>query len=139
MSKRKIEIKTTNENKLKSLEDKLNTAFSTTEPEEYINNTSESNTSSNTIEIEIPEENNSMDNNYEHVDHPVHYNNYDVEAIDMMEAIWGPEETAIFCKLNAFKYRMRMGTKPDNNINQDLEKEKWYLNKYHELLKKINN
>ena len=82
--------------------------------------------------------NKSIDNNYEHVNHPSHYNNYDKEVIDMMEAIWGPEETAIFCKLNAFKYRLRMGTKPDNNIQQDLEKEKWYLNKYHELLKKIN-
>ena len=62
MSKRKIKIQTVNEKSLKSLEDKLNTAFSTTEPEEYINNTSNSNTSSNSIAIELPEENNSMDN-----------------------------------------------------------------------------
>jgi hypothetical protein len=75
---------------------------------------------------------------YENVDHPTHYNNYDVEAIDMMEKIWGPEETAIFCKLNAFKYRMRMGTKPDNSIQQDLKKEHWYIEKYHELKNKIN-
>lgn len=85
------------------------------------------------------EENNNMENNnsYEHVNHPQHYNNYDKEVIDMMLDIWGPKETAIFCKLNAFKYRMRMGTKPDNDISQDLKKEKWYLNKYHELKTKL--
>ena len=85
------------------------------------------------------EEINNMENNnsYEHVNHPQHYNNYDKEVIDMMLDIWGPKETAIFCKLNAFKYRMRMGTKPDNDISQDLKKEKWYLNKYHELKSKL--
>lgn len=72
---------------------------------------------------------------YEMVNHPTHYNNYDKEVIEMMINIWGPEETAIFCKLNAFKYRLRMGTKPDNDIQQDLNKEKWYLKKFHELKK----
>jgi hypothetical protein len=28
---------------------------------------------------------------------------------------------------------MRMGTKPDNSIEQDLKKEQWYLNKAKEL------
>jgi hypothetical protein len=77
-------------------------------------------------------------NNYEHVNHPNHYNNYDIEVIDMMERIWGPEKTAVFCELNAFKYRMRMGTKPDNNIEQDIKKENWYLNKMKELKNKFN-
>ena len=85
----------------------------------------------------MEEINDTCDNSYEHVNHPQHYNNYDKEVIDMMIDIWGPKETAIFCKLNAFKYRMRMGTKPDNNISQDLNKEKWYLNKYHELNSKL--
>lgn len=35
--------------------------------------------------------------------------------------------------MTAFKYRMRMGTKPENTIEQDLEKEKWYLAKAREL------
>lgn len=88
-------------------------------------------------ETTMEEINNTCDNPYEHVNHPQHYNNYDKEVIDMMLDIWGPKETAIFCKLNAFKYRMRMGTKPDNDISQDLKKEKWYLNKYHELKSKL--
>jgi hypothetical protein len=71
--------------------------------------------------------------NYEYVNHPAHYNNYSMEVIDMMERIYGRENTAMFCEMNAFKYRMRMGTKPDNDITQDLEKEKWYLDKAKEL------
>ena len=70
---------------------------------------------------------------YEEVNHPQHYNNYDVEVIDMMEKIFGREETAIFCKLNAFKYRMRAGTKPNQSAEKDLAKEQWYLRKKNEL------
>ena len=87
--------------------------------------------------MDIPKENLESVDKYENVNHPEHYNNYDVEAIEMMERIWGPEETAIFCKLNAFKYRMRMGTKPTSPIEEDIKKEKWYIKKYHELLNKL--
>ena len=71
--------------------------------------------------------------NYEHVEHPSHYNTYPMETISMMVSIWGKEKVADFCEINAFKYRMRMGTKPFNSIEQDLKKEQWYLNKAKEL------
>lgn len=64
---------------------------------------------------------------YEMVNHPKHYNNYDVEVIDMMEKIFGLYDTYAFCKLNAYKYRMRAGTKPGTPVQQDLDKEQWYL------------
>lgn len=67
------------------------------------------------------------------VDHPAHYNNYSVEVIDMMQKIWGAEATALWCEMTAFKYRMRLGLKPDNPIEQDLEKEAWYLARANEL------
>ena len=70
---------------------------------------------------------------YEHVEHPSHYNHYSSETIAMMVAIWGKERVADWCEITAFKYRMRMGTKPDNSIEQDLKKEQWYLNKAKEL------
>lgn len=73
---------------------------------------------------------------YEMVDHPQHYNNYEYEVIDMMRKIYGDEKTAIFCELNAFKYRMRMGTKPTSPIHEDLKKEQWYLKKKKEILNK---
>ena len=79
----------------------------------------------------------STNENYEHVNHPSHYNNYGVEVIDMMESIWGTQNLITFCEMNAFKYRLRMGTKPDNSIEQDIQKEQWYLNKAKELKDKL--
>ena len=77
------------------------------------------------------EEINNMENNntecnthYEEVNHPNHYNVYDVEVVEMMERIFGIEETMSWCKLNAFKYRMRAGEKPTSTVEKDLKKEK---------------
>lgn len=75
----------------------------------------------------------SMSKDYEMVNNPKHYNNYTIEVIDMMRKIWGDEATALWCEMTAFKYRMRVGTKPDNPIEQDLSKEEWYLSKAKEL------
>jgi DnaJ-class molecular chaperone len=64
---------------------------------------------------------------------PSHYKSYSIEVIDMMTAIFGTEATVKFCEMNAFKYRMRAGTKPGNSVVQDLKKESWYLSKSKEL------
>lgn len=69
--------------------------------------------------------------NMEQVNHPQHYTTYDVETLDMMIRIWGIQETISFCKLNAFKYRMRAGHK--DNAEQDIKKALWYENKLKEL------
>ena len=74
--------------------------------------------------------------NYNFVDHPTHYNTYDIEVIEMMRRIWGDEKVADWCEITAFKYRMRVGSKPDNPIKQDLEKEQWYIAKAKELRNK---
>ena len=76
---------------------------------------------------------------YEYVNHPKHYNNYDVEVIDMMERVFGLDETYAFCKLNAFKYRMRAGTKPNISTQQDLDKEQWYLNRAANIKDRLTN
>lgn len=84
--------------------------------------------------------------NYEMVNHPKHYNNYDVEVVDMMEKIWGTKATMEWCKMTAYKYRMRMGTKPGENdtpeamknkLLEDFSKEQWYLKKADELKSKL--
>lgn len=69
----------------------------------------------------------------EHSDpiNPSHYKSYSVETIDMMIAIYGKEKVAIHCELTAFKYRQRLGKK--DSLEQDLAKEKWYLDKAKEL------
>ncbi len=63
--------------------------------------------------------------------HPKHYNQYPIETIEMMVRVFGKERVKDFCLINAFKYRMRLGLKDD--IQTDLEKEKWYLEKAEEL------
>lgn len=89
----------------------------------------------NTINVDLPFPGEVK--TYEEVNHPQHYNNYDVEVIDMMERVFGKEATITFCKLNAFKYRMRAGTKPNQSAEKDLNKEKWYLDKAQELRNKL--
>ena len=79
-----------------------------------------------------------MAENYEMVNHPSHYNKYDIEVIKMMERIWGKDAVALWCTMTAFKYRMRLGEKPENPIEQDLKKEQWYLDKAKEYKEKIN-
>ena len=83
---------------------------------------------------------------YEEVNHPQHYNNYDVEVVDMMEKIWGTKATMEWCKMTAYKYRMRMGTKPaeddtreamQKKLMEDFNKEQWYLAKAKELSSKL--
>lgn len=72
---------------------------------------------------------------YDHIN-PQHYKNYSMEVIDMFERIYGTETTAAYCEMNALKYRMRMGMKPDQPVERDMDKEKWYLNKATELREK---
>lgn len=67
------------------------------------------------------------ENKYEMVEHPSHYNKYSVEVIEMMKKIYGEGCVAIWDELTAFKYRMRLGEKPNNPLKQDLDKENFYI------------
>lgn len=64
------------------------------------------------------------------VDHPTHYNQGKYECIEVMAETFGKEATRHFCLLNSFKYIWRTGEK---NGVEDIEKAKWYLDKYIEL------
>lgn len=69
------------------------------------------------------------------VNHPKHYQNEGgLETIDEMILLFGLEETMIFCKLNAWKYRARASKK--GSEKEDLEKANWYILKYQELEKR---
>mgnify|MGYP003292274258 CR=1 FL=1 len=80
-------------------------------------------------------------NNYEMVNHPSHYNRYSVEAVEMARRIWGDEAIKTAAEITAFFYRMRMGLKPENSIEQELEKENFWLNYSKSIVegKKENN
>lgn len=68
------------------------------------------------------------------VNNPSHYQsmtaNLNIDCITAMQAAFGMYETAVFCKLNAFKYIWRATSKGGN---QDIDKALWYLEKYRKL------
>lgn len=70
----------------------------------------------------------------DNVNHPSHYNRGKLECIDIMEDVFGIDETKAFCKLNAFKYLVRAELK--GKEVEDIDKAVWYLNKHQELVKK---
>lgn len=59
---------------------------------------------------------------------PTYYQKSSKEVYEMMIDIWGKEKYIAFCEMNAFKYRMRLGDKPEQPIERDLDKAKWYEN-----------
>ena len=64
---------------------------------------------------------------------PDYYKLYSVEAVDMARRIWGDEAVMKAAEITAFFYRMRMGYKPENSIQQEMTKERYWL----DLAKKI--
>jgi hypothetical protein len=70
---------------------------------------------------------------------PDHYKKWSVEVIVMMERIWGTQKTIDYCEMTAFKYKMRVGEKPGQSVQQELDKAQWYLSKAAELRNKNVN
>jgi hypothetical protein len=64
-------------------------------------------------------------NDYDFIS-PSHYKQGSKEVWEMMVDIWGKDAYVIHCEMTAFKYRMRIGLKPDQPIERDLEKARWY-------------
>lgn len=73
------------------------------------------------------------------VNHPSHYNVHKHECIDEMIALFGVDETMVFCKLNAWKYRYRAGAKDGEAREKDLAKADGYIEKLMELKEKEEN
>lgn len=55
-------------------------------------------------------------------------NHYDsrINVLTQIESIWGTRNTMIFCEITEFKYRMRLGKKEGQPLNQELKKANWY-------------
>lgn len=69
----------------------------------------------------------------DNVNHPLHYETGKFECIEVMQEVFGTEAVQNFCVCNAFKYLYRHRRK---NGKEDIEKARWYINKYLELEKK---
>lgn len=57
---------------------------------------------------------------------PDHYKKANFECIEVMREVYGKEQLASFCRLNAFKYLFRHEKKGGV---EDLKKAMWYLEK----------
>jgi hypothetical protein len=64
---------------------------------------------------------------------PEHYKQGSMEVIDMMKLLWGTEALILHCEMTEFKYRMRLGRKPDQPTDRDLQKAIWYQEKAKKL------
>lgn len=73
-------------------------------------------------------------NDVDMVNEPPHYE-HGMECIDEMILVFGKETVMNFCLCNVWKYRCRAPYK--GNIEEDMEKSRWYLNKYKELKSSI--
>lgn len=67
----------------------------------------------------------------DNVNHPAHYEGK-IECIDAMVECFGPDAVADYCRCNAFKYIWRSDKKHETPI-EDIQKARWYLDKYLEL------
>lgn len=70
------------------------------------------------------------------VNHPEHYTQGAFECIDAMLDTQGVQSVRNYCICNAFKYIWRHNAK---NNDQDIQKAKWYIDKYLELANKSDN
>jgi len=64
---------------------------------------------------------------------PEYYKRNSKEVYEMMIDIWGVDAYIAHCEMCAFKYRMRLGNKPDQPVERDLAKARWYEDKAREL------
>ena len=69
------------------------------------------------------------------VEHPVHYNNGNVECIEAIEAASSKKEFEGYLRGNVIKYIWRFRYKDGE---KDLRKAKWYLEKLISFLEKSN-
>lgn len=62
------------------------------------------------------------------INHPKHYvADGRLECIAEMEIMFGPNAVETFCRLNAYKYFYRAGSKEGEAKEKDLAKAQWYL------------
>ena len=66
-----------------------------------------------------------MKEEYDYIN-PNHYKLGGKETFEMMIDIWGKDAFIKHCEMTSFKYRMRIGTKPNQPIERDLAKARWY-------------
>ena len=73
---------------------------------------------------------------YDYVN-PSHYKKGSKEVYEMMIDVWGKEAYMKHCEMCAFKYRMRVGDKPNQPVDRDLSKANWYEDQAKKMRREI--
>lgn len=67
-----------------------------------------------------------LDKAYNEKGDAAHYDTERINTIRSFEKIYGTLAVMYFCEINALKYRMRVGKKEGNSVDQELVKAEWY-------------
>ena len=122
------------EDKRKALDEHCKKYLACNKCELYENNSKYGLCYSEELPDEVVEENYNIvfceEHKHDNVEHPNHYETGKFECIEVMEEAIGTDAVKDFCVCNAFKYIYRHKRK---NGKEDLEKARWYVNKYIEL------
>ena len=81
------------------------------------------------------------DKQYDELGNADHYSKDRINTIRILEKTFGTIATLYFCEMSALKYRLRVGKKESQNIEQELIKAAWYeraAKYYHEKLQTSN-
>jgi len=79
---------------------------------------------------------NFIDECFDPVTKPLHYNTGGVECIDYIKQVLGTEGFIAYCHGNMIKYQHRHRYK--NNPVEDMDKANWYMQKMREAMKEIH-
>lgn len=79
-----------------------------------------------------------LKNEYDYIN-PTHYVQDDGrQTWEHMLDHWTYEQVALWCEMTAFKYKERIGKKPNEHPKRELDKIEWYDSKAKELREKAN-
>lgn len=76
---------------------------------------------------------------YDKKGNATHYNSERINAIHIFEQTYGTLAVMYFCEINALKYRLRIGKKQSQSLEQEIIKAKWYENAAAYFFEKYNS
>lgn len=79
---------------------------------------------------------NTMEEDFNPVTKPLHYNTGRLECIDYIKQVLGTEGFIAYCHGNMIKYQHRHRYK--NNPVEDMDKADWYMQKMRKAMKEIH-
>lgn len=76
----------------------------------------------------VKESNGQIESIYDSKGNAKHYKSERLNAIHIFERTYGTYGVMVHCEITALKYRLRMGKKPGQSLEQEILKAEWYEN-----------